>query len=39
MWYDDGEYCDDDDDDDDDDKDNFLSGMMVIKNERLKKPE
>ena len=31
MWYDDTTY--------DDDEDNFLSGMMDIKNERLKKPQ
>ena len=31
MWYDDTAY--------DDDEDNFLSGMMDIKNERLKKPQ
>ena len=32
MWYDD--YY-----DDDDDEDKFLSGKMVIKNERLKKAQ
>ena len=37
MWYDD--YYDDGDHwDDDDDDDTFLSGMKVIKNERLKNP-
>ena len=38
MWCDNSEYCDDD-DDDDDDEDNFLSGTMVIKNEKFKKSE
>ena len=38
MLDDNSEYRDDD-DDDDDDEDNFLSGTMVIKNERLKKPQ
>ena len=38
MWYDD--YYDDGDHwDDDDDEDTFLSGMKVIKNERLKNPQ
>ena len=37
TWYDD--YYDDDDDDDDDDEGKFLSGTMVIKNERFKKPQ
>ena len=32
MWYDDCDYY-------HDDEDNFLSGTMVIKNERLKKPQ
>ena len=34
MWYDD--YYDDGDHWDDDDEDTFLSGMKIIKNERLK---
>ena len=33
ICYDDSEYCDDDNDD------NFLSGMMVIRDVRLKKPQ
>ena len=39
MWHDD--YCDDDGDhwNDDDDEINILSGTMVIKNGRLKKPK
>ena len=38
TWYDDY-YDDDDDDDDDDDEGKFLSGTMVIKNERFKKSQ
>ena len=46
TWYDDyydddddDDEDDDDDDDDDDDEGKFLSGTMVIKNERFKKSQ